>query len=363
MHSWMKLKTMMKSKKKGTLRITAILLIVLLIGIFGSFFFYKTSLNAVGKDIGVEFTVSSGETINGVLTRLEQEGLIQNSFIAKLYIKLNGGVALKAGTYDLHGYMDVETILATLSDATKAHTNDVAITFIEGDWCKHIAAKVAEVTNVSEEELLALWNDESYIRSLMSEYPFLTEAIFNEDSRYYLEGYLMPNTYKFSPETTADAVTRKLLDQSLRVYEKYAEQMKASSMSIHEIYTLASIVQYEASKVEDMKLIAGVFYNRLHINMALQSSVTVCYAIDMDRDDDWKNCETNPNYDSPYNTYRVNGLPPGPILNPGEAAIEATLNPTASEYYYFLADVYGDGTVYYSRTYDEHLAYKAKYLD
>lgn len=352
-----------KRKLNGAAKLLIALLCVILLAGGGSFFFYQNGISAVNKDIEIAFTVNNGETTNAILTRLEKEGLIRNSFIAKIYIKLNGNVDIKAGTYDINGYMNVNAILKTLSNASLAHSNDVSVTFIEGDWCKHIAAKIAEATSISEEELLQLWNDEAYVRELMTSYPFLTEDIFNENSRYLLEGYLFPNTYKLNPDATADGVTRRLLDQTLKVYQKYESQIKASELSIHELFTLASIVQYEASKVEDMKLIAGVFYNRLDIKMALQSSVTVCYAINMEKEDDWKNCETNPNYDSPYNTYRVNGLPPGPILNPGEAAIEATLNPTDSEYLYFLADVYGDGKVYYSKTYDEHLAYKKKYLD
>ena len=341
---------------------SSVLIGVVLVLILGCFTCYHYAISAVGTDRSIEFTIESGETTNVVLQNLEVEGLIRSSFIAKLYIKLNGNVNLKAGTYDLNGYMNTASILATLSDASAAHKNDIKITFIEGDWCKHIANKIAAVTSVSEEELLTLWNDEDYIRSLMIDYPFLTESIFNPNSRYLLEGYLMPNTYYFNPNWDENQITRRILDQSLAIYNKYANQIAASELSIHEIYTLASIVQYEASKVEDMKLVAGVFYNRLNIDMALQSSVTVCYAIDKDKDDDWKKCEVNPTFNSPYNTYQVKGLPPGPILNPGEYAIESVLNATASNYFYFMADVYGDGKVYYSETYAQHKAYVDKYL-
>lgn len=349
-----------KNKKRNGLVFVLGLILVCFLGAYG---YFKYSLSAVNKDLKTEFVIRSNESFNSVVKRLKQEGLIQNELMVKLYVKLNNNVSLKAGIYDLNGYMSVEEILATLSDASKAHFDDITVTIIEGEWCKHIAKTMEQYFDVSEEELLSLWNDEEYVRSLMEDYPFLTEEIFNEDSRYLLEGYLMPNTYAFKKDSDAEAITRRFLDQTLKVYNKYKDQIDESSLSIHELFTLSSIVQYEAGKVEDMKLIAGVFYNRMDSGMALQSSVTVCYALDMEKEDDWKNCETNPNYDSPYNTYRIKGLPPGPILNPGEAAIEATLNPTKSNYFYFLADVYGDGTVYYSETYSEHLAYKKKYLD
>lgn len=351
-----------KTKKKKSSGFVLLLGLVL-VCFLGAFGYYKLSLTAVNEDKESEFAVETNESLNSVLKRLKQEGFIKNEFTVKLYVKLNNNVSLKAGVYDLNGYMSADEILATLSDASKAHFDDVTVTIVEGEWCKHIANTMEQYFDVSSEELLELWNNEEYIRSLMSDYPFLTEEIFNEDSRYLLEGYLMPNTYAFKKDSDADAITRRFLDQTLKVYNKYQAQIEASSLSIHELFTLSSIVQYEAGKVEDMKLIAGVFYNRMDNGMALQSSVTVCYALDMEKEDDWKNCETNPDYASPYNTYRIKGLPPGPILNPGEAAIEATLNPTESNYFYFLADVYGDGTVYYSETYSQHLAYKKKYLD
>ena len=126
----------------------------------------------------------------------------------------------------------------------------------------------------------------------MSTYPFLTEDIFNSDIRIKLEGFLAPQTYKVPADISAEEITKMLLDQSLVVYNKYAADMKNSSLSVHEIYTLASIVQYESSgNAEVSKNIASVFYNRLNSDMALQSSVTVCYALDFDRQSgNWQAC-------------------------------------------------------------------------
>ena len=146
------------------------------------------------------------------------------------------------------------------------------------------------------------------------------------------------------------------------IYAKYEEDINASDYSLHELITLASIVQYEAATSEDMQLIAGVFYNRLNSDMPLQSTVTVCYALydDLDRNDEdsWRTCEASTDIDSPYNTYLHSGLPVGPIVNPGEAAIDAVLHPQESDYYYFIADINGvrgeAGKVYYSETYEQH---------
>jgi len=355
-------------KKKQTasktgLKVFLCLILLAAVCAGGSILFYHSQLSPVSESQEeVVFEVNSGESLNAVLPRLEESGLIKSSLCAKVYVKLNKTDSLAAGKFALTPSMSTEEIIETITDATKLIHDDITITFIEGEWLKHMAEKFESDLGIDADELMTLWNDKDYLKSLMDEYPFLTEEIFNEDSRYLLEGYLMPNTYAFAKGSDAQTVTKKLLDQTLKVYNKYKDEIAKHELSVHELFTLASIVQYEASKIEDMKMIAGVFYNRLDIGMKLQSSVTVCYAIDKEKSDSWKSCEVNPTFDSPYNTYMVQGLPPGPILNPGADAIEAVLAPTESDYYYFMADVYGDGTVYYAETYAQHLALVNKYL-
>lgn len=356
----------MAKKKKRKVRFDRIiLLLVLVFAIVGGILFskYSNAQKAVSKTSEeITFTVESGSSSKNVINKLKDEGIIRDSTFGYLYAKNNHLTDIKAGDYTLDKSWSLSVILTKLNDASSAIAYDATVTIVEGDWAKHIADKIAEVTNVSSEELIALWNNEDYLRSIMSDYPFLTEDIFNENIRIKLEGYLAPNTYNFFQETTAEEVTKKILDQSLSIYNKYENQIKKSSLSIHELYTLASIVQYESGNIEDMKKIAEVFYNRMEIGMPLQSSVTVCYALDINKNDDWTACEVNPNYDSLYNTYKYTGLPPGPIQNPGEDAFDAVLNPDSNNYLYFMADVYGDGTVYYAETYDEHEANVNKYL-
>lgn len=348
-----------KRRRRRRLRVGRLLLLLMIPVLIAAailFFSYRNSLKPIQKESEiVTVTIPDGSSVKSAVEILKNEGLIRNKDFVYFYVRQNKLTDIKSGTYDLDKSWDVKTIFEHLSDSSNAAVDSVTVTIIEGDWAKHAAAKIAEATNVSAEELLALWNDEEYLRSLMERYPFLTEEIFNPNIRYRLEGYLAPNTYEFYRETDAKTVTEKILDQQLLVYQKYQDAINASEYSVHQLYTLASIVQYEAGKPEDMKMIAGVFYNRLAINMALQSSVTVCYAMDEDKGENWLACETNADFESPYNTYKYPGLPPGPIINPGEEAIEAVLNPTESDYYYFMADV-DTGVVYYGRTLDEHNA-------
>ncbi len=356
----------MAKKKKRKIRIDRILilLVILFALVFGVVYLkYSNAQKPISSTSEeVVFTVESGSSSKTVLNRLKEEGLIRDASLGYIYAKNNHLTNIKAGDYTLDKSWSLKEILTKLNDASSAIAYDASVTIVEGDWAKHIADKIASVTNVSSDELIALWNNEEYLRSIMSDYPFLTEDIFNENIRIKLEGYLAPNTYSFFQETTAEEVTKKILDQSLSIYQKYESQIKKSSLSIHELYTLASIVQYESGNIEDMRKIAEVFYNRIEKGMPLQSSVTVCYALDINKSDDWTACEVNPDYDSLYNTYKYQGLPPGPIQNPGEDALDAVLNPDSNNYLYFMADVYGDGTVYYAETYEEHQANVNKYL-
>lgn len=358
-----------KRRKKRRLRVGRLIVLILILFMLvlgGVYAGYRSSLKPVsstGED--VVFTVNSGESLKTVSENLQSEKLVRNALFAAFFAKTNNLSDVKAGDYTLNPSMSVDEIFTTLNDATAAIADEDSVTIIEGDWTKNVAQKIAEKTQVSADDLLALWNDSDYLHSLMDKYPFLTEDIFNADIRHNLEGYLCPDTYTFyRTETDPKVITEKILDQTLAVYNKYADGIASNSygLTIHEIYTLASIVQYESGNPEDMAKIAQVFYNRLQDGMALQSSVTVCYALDADSGEDWKQCEYNPDVDSPYNTYLHTGLPPGPIVNPGEDAIQAVLNPNTDYvgYYYFMADV-DTGTVYYARTLEEHNANVALY--
>lgn len=308
----------------------------------------------------VVFEVQSGQSLSTVGENLKQENIIRSTQAFRFVANQEGLTAIKAGKFRIDKSWTNKEILEVLNNASLAIPDQVRVTLPEGFWAKDIAQRMSENTNVSKEALLELWNNETYIRELMLRYDFLEESIFSEDARVYLEGYLFPETYDFFSETTAEAITTRLLDQTQRVINRNQALFDQSDMSIHEVFTLASIVQYEARSLQDMKMVSGVFHNRLNINMPLQASPTVCYSLY--EFDSWLDCERQTQINSPYNTYVVLGLPPGPILNPSEMALIATLEPTQTSYMYFMADVYGDGTIYFAETLAEHEANVDKYL-
>ena len=357
-----------RRKKKPVVLYAVLLILLILIAVLGftAWRYFDAQKPMQNESETVTFTVDSNSTAKKVAQKLEDEGIIKDGQMAYYFVRLKKLTDIKAGDYTLDKSWSVEQIFTFLNDPKAANQESVNVTILEGDWAKDAAKKIAAATSVSYDELMALWNNREWITSQMADYPFLTEEMFADGVRVYLEGYLSPETYQFLKETTAEDVTKKILDQTLAVYNRFKDDMAASQYSIHQIFTLASIVQYEAgANGADgvQQKVASVFYNRLKAGMMLQSSVTVCYAIDFDKEtDNWTACEFNSGFESPYNTYKYGGFPPGAINNPSAEAIDSTLHPIDTPYYYFMADVYGDGTVYFAETLEEHNANVRKYL-
>lgn len=350
-------------KQKIITGIIIVLLILLGVGVFN---LYSGLQPVSSTSEEVAFEIEEGSTARSVAESLEQQGIIKNADVAYTYARIFNLTDVKQGLFTLDKSWDIKQMWTYLNDQNAAKKDEALVTIIEGDWAKDAASKFAEVTNVSSDDLLALWNNREWIESQKEKYPFITDDMFKDGVRIYLEGYLAPNTYYIPKETTAEEITTTLLDQTLSVYNKYADDIANSGHSIADIYTMASIIQYEAgTNPDDLAKVASVFYNRLNQGMALQSSVTVCYAIDFDKlEDNWQSCEINSEFESPYNTYKYTGLTPGPIENAGEAALEAAIHPAETNYLYFMAEVCDgqDGTVHYAETLDEHNANVSKYL-
>ena len=343
-----------KKIKTGTIikLVLSLLFIAAVAGVGFGYYVYNISLRpvtAISREIS--FTVEDNWTAKDVIRELNEDGIIQNEFVAKVYVKLNKIDKIYAGNFTLNQNMSVPEIFDVLTVEENAVIEQVELTIIPGDWCKDVAAKIAEVTPLKADDIMDRWNDIKYINELMSKYEFITEDCLASE-HCYLEGYLAPETLYIYKNASIDAVTEKILDITDEMYQKYKSAIQASDLSVHEIFTLASMVQFEAKTPEDMKKVAGVFYNRLNDEWLLGSSVTVCYAL-YDNYHSWEDCERNPDINSAYNTYQNLGLPIGPICNFNEAALDATVNPEKTDYYYFIANV-NTGDMYFAKTLEEH---------
>lgn len=301
----------------------------------------------------ISFEVKEGSSLLTIAKELEEQHLIRSSLAYKLYIKFHKSSGLEAGTYELNTNMDVPTLIKVLSGKSK-NTNVVMITFKEGIHMRKVASLLAENTDYSEEDVFALLKDEEFLDSMIEKYWFLTDEIKNPDIYYSLEGYLFPNTYEFKKNATLKEIFITLLDGTDRVLTKYKNDIQKSEYSIHEMLTLASIVELEAAGSDDRAGVAGVFYNRLENNWSLGSDVTTYYAIqvDMNERDLYKSELDDYNAYNTRSSKMAGKLPVGPICNPGEDAIVASIDPTIHDYFYFVADK--NKKTYFSKTSTEH---------
>ncbi len=341
-----------KLKKKIKLMIILIVsfIITILIGIIAFLFLLSPVSN---KSEIIEFEVGSGSSVYSVGKRLEEKGIIRNYFIYKLYVKLSGINEYKAGLYKIDKSYSLDKIIKLLS-SDNYNNKSIKITFKEGKNIRWVAKEIAENTSISENDFYAKMADKDYIDSLIEKYWFLTDDIKNENIYYPLEGYLFADTYYFNENPKVEDIITTMLDQSDIIFSKYKAKIESSTYGIHEIVTLSSIVESEGIYSIDRKMIAGVFYNRLNKGMSLGSDVTTYYAFKVDIGErDLTKAEIN-TY-NPYNTRGplMNGkLPVGPISNFGKSSLEAVLEPTLNDYYYFVADK--SGKTHFSKTYEEH---------
>lgn len=342
-----------------------LILSILAILILGSCIFYNLGLRAVSSDSSeVEFMVDSGSTYYSVISKLKSEGLIRNELCFKLYIKFNKVNNIDAGTYKLNKNMSVSEIVKVFSKGNNYNPDAIVITFREGKNMRNIATTISKYTNNTEEDVFNLLKDQEYLDTLVNEYWFVEDVVKNADIYYSLEGYLYPNTYEFNnKDVTVKEIFKVMLDEMDKKLTVYKTDLLSNKYSIHEILTLASIVELEGAKSDDRAGIAGVFFNRLKDNWSLGSDVTTYYAakIEMsDRDLYQYEIDDENNYNTRSN-YLAGKLPIGPICNPSIESIKAVLYPETNDYYYFVSDV--NGKTYFSKTYQEHLSTRSDLIE
>ena len=308
--------------------------------------FYKYNLTSVSNNTEDKIVTIEGGTISSIGKTLKDNNLIRSELVFKIYIKLNKIDNLKASTYKLNESMTLEKIVDILEKGNSYNPDEISITFKEGKNIRSIATTISENTNNTFDDVITKVNDEEYINTLIDEYWFLTDDIKNDKIYYALEGYLFPDTYLFlNKDVSIETIIETMLDETEKKLESYKEKIENLDLSVHEFFTLSSIVELEGASSNDRKGVAGVFYNRINANWSLGSDVTTYYALKID---DFKVSLTEDiglyKCDYAYNT-RCNsfiGLPVGPICNPGIESLLATLEPENHDNYYFVADCNGN---------------------
>lgn len=317
--------------------------------------YYNINMSRVSNDDSVkEVTINEG-SIDSIARNLKENNLIKNVTIFKVYTYLTNKTNLKAGVYELKENMGVKKIVDILENGQTS--NGGGITFKEGINIRMVAKLISENTNNDYEDVLTYINNKEYIDTLISKYWFLTEDIKNTNIYYPLEGYLYPNTYNISKDSKINTIIELMLDETDKKLTEYKTDIESNSLSIHEIITLASVVELEVANKDDRKSVAEVFYNRLNSKSfpTLGSDATSYYGAKIDK---WTSGKlTSKELNDCTNKYNTRcstniGLPVGPIGNPSVESIEAVLHPKEHDYYYFVNDC--DGELYLTKTQTEH---------
>ncbi len=297
------------------------------------------------------FTVSSGQQPTQIVDQLQREGFVKNPKILKGYVKLTDK-QFYANDYILNYSKTPLELIDVLTNPTPNQgTEQNKLLIIEGDSLDSIAAKLATIIGTDKKEILKVWNDKSFIEELIKNYWFITEDALDKEVRYPLEGYFTPATYDITANKSIKEITYQLLNTSEQNFAQYKDAKYPKDYSFSQILTFASIIERETNNDADKYKVAGVYYNRIDKDMPLQADITVLYALGEHKQQvTYKDLEV----DSPYNTYKNKGLPPGPIASPSLRAIDAVLKPEKSDYLYYF-NTQDTGKTIYSKTYKEHL--------
>lgn len=294
-------------------------------------------------------TITADDSFSDVVSRLKDEGLIEHKLLFKIFAGLTGGKdKVTMGTYTLNTDMDYRALLSGMSvnSSTRA---EITVTIPEGYTVEQTFKLLEEKGVATVEDLKEQAANHDY------KFSFLADRPLGDANR--LEGYLYPDTYTFyTPHSALYAINKLLVTFDSRLNDDLRKEIEKSGKSIHEILTVASLVEKETDG-KDRDKIASVIYNRLNNPKGetvgrLQIDATLAYI-----NGGKVPTEADKEIDSPYNTYKNKGLPPGPIANPGMDSIMAALHPAKTDYYYYaLGD---DGVHHFSKTYKEHQAFMA----
>lgn len=361
--------TAMNSVSQAFIYIAAVLLISIILS-----YIIITNANDifafVKSDEEYTITIEPGTNLSKLAGQLKEIGVIEHKLTFQVYIKYRGkdSDAYTPGTYTVSPSMNYDQLISAITPKVQRET--IAITVPEGYTVEEIIELFVEKGVGSREKFIDV------IQNYDFDYWFMDDMPANADRYYRLEGYLFPDTYYFYTDMSEVTIIQKFLDNFDKKYkEEYKTRAEALGMTTDEVITLASIIQAEGKEkiitlgegddsktYVDYGLISKVFDNRLAINMKLQSDATTLFALVMDKTGQDKVTGSNKNYDNPYNTYNIDGLPPGAICNPGLNAISFALWPdddaTTRQLYYFVSD--SKGVSHFSKTLEEHQAITAQ---
>jgi len=350
-----------KRKQRRKKIFSTLLLFLICIGLcLGAFQFFRSlmmpSNPGVATDVGedVAITIPQGASTSDIAEILKEKNLIKSVFRFKLESKLNNyDGTFQQGNYTLNTSMTHQQIMELLQKGGEAKET-YQLVIPEGFTIDKIAQRLQEQDIMTAEEFINEVNTGEF------DYEFLKDLPTSTERRYKLEGYLFPATYTLYDGVTAHELIDKMLQRfEIEYTQNIQEDLEQSEHTLDEIVIIASIIEAEIQVPEERPRAAGVIRNRLEQGMKLQIDATVLYAQGTTKD---RVMESDLEYSSPYNTYQVEGLPIGPISNPGSAALEAALHPEDNNYIYYVVEKYGSSNHVFTETYEEFIQARDNYF-
>lgn len=333
-------------------------IIVYLFSIFCLFliiFLINSFFSASNKETEAKlFTIEKGQTVKEIALDLKEEKIIKDQYAFIVYAAVSGKYTkIQAGEYLLSSQMSISKIISLF---TNGETHKEKLTIIEGWDLRDIANYLEEKGITTKEEFYAITGNPTGENESVNidNFNFLSDKPKNLS----LEGYLFPDTYYIDKTDNVNSIVNKMLKNfDEKITPDLKNEIKRQNKTLFEIITMASIIEKEVKTMNDKKIVSGILWKRIDKGMRLQVDATVLYA---QGNEDSKVYTKDTQINSPYNTYRNDGLPLGPISNPGIDSIIAAVYPTKTDNYYYLSAP--DGTTYWAKTLEEHNRNKAKYL-
>ncbi|QHW35328.1 endolytic transglycosylase MltG [Paenibacillus rhizovicinus] len=331
--------------------ITTILSLMIIIA-GGTYLYVWNGLRPTSGGETVQVELKKGASPFQFAEVLEDQGIIRNAFLFKYYLRYkNEGPHFQAGVYELQPGMDKQAIIAKLNAGEILKAETIRFTIPEGFTVQQIADKLSEAGYGDKAAFLAaadkeqVWPDTDASKNIPKDGKL----------RHRLEGYMFPETYELPKDSKPEAIIDRMLqelDHKLDgLPENWEEALTENGINFHQMMTIASLIEREVVVDEERPIVAGIIYNRLKKGMPLQIDATVQYLLDKQKE---RLMESDLQVDSPYNTYKIKGLPPGPIASPSLKSIEAALFPTKTDYYYYVTKKDGSHEHLFAETLKQH---------
>jgi UPF0755 protein len=321
-----------------------------------SIYVYFTLESKINATENVELTIEKNSSISQIIQQLNQQNMLKPNWLFEIIAKSYAYWTKKsifAGVHKFSADLTNAELIAALFNGKNLLVKKV--TFPEGITLKRFAAILQKQLDIDSTGFMQLCYDKNFIDDLIKKLDLNIEI----DN---LEGYLMPATFTFFAEISAEKIISTLVEEQMKILKRNENAAEKIGFSYHETLTLASIIEAETPVIAERKTISGVYHNRLKKNMLLQADPTVLYALEIQNGSSKKRLlYSDLKIDNRYNTYKYVGLPPGPINSPSPSSIEAAVNPEKHTYLFFVAVGDGSNRHNFSKNYSEHQQQVAKF--